>query len=161
VYALFALILAGCGTPPSPNPTPTPATPPSAPAAANPAPTASAAPPESAPVGPDGPSSISVPNIEVSTDATVVAKGEQAFTKYGCGACHQFGSKLVGPDLVGVTARRTPTWIARMVAAPEVMTKQDPVAKDLFRTLMVQMTNQGVTPDELGPLVSYLKSKEK
>ncbi len=129
-----------------------PSTPAPAPPVAAPAPVA---------VGPDGPETIAVPPLaSISTDPADIAAGEAVFTAKGCGACHKFGEKLVGPDLAGVTARRSPTWIERMVSEPEIMTKQDPVAKDLFRTLMVQMTKQGVPPEDLPKLIAFLKSKE-
>lgn len=122
------------------------------------APVSSGAPVGSADVGPDGPASLTVPTFEVTTDAGVLAQGKAAFDTRGCGACHQFGSKLVGPDLNGVGERRTPTWIARMVRHPAAMVKQDPAAKQMFRELMVEMPDQGVLDEEVGPLVSFLVS---
>jgi mono/diheme cytochrome c family protein len=111
-------------------------------------------------VGPDGPESIAIPAIELSTDAAVIAKGQAVFDAKGCGACHQFGSKLVGPDLDGVLTRRSPQWTARMILHPEVMIKEDPVAKKLLAEQMVPMTNQGVPPEDIPALLSFLKSKE-
>jgi mono/diheme cytochrome c family protein len=142
---LLFLLLACGGESPTPAPTP------AAPIVTAPAPDA---------VGPDGPTSIAIPAIaSIATDAPSVAAGDAVFAARGCGACHQFGTKLVGPDLAGVTQRRSTPWIERMVTDPEVMTKQDPVAKGLFRTHMVQMTKQGVTPAELPNLLAFLHSK--
>ena len=128
-----------------------------------PAPTVAPSPAPVAPgpvvIGPDGPSDIPVPACEVSTDPAGLARGEQVIGAKGCGACHQFGTKLVGPDLLGVAQRRTTMWIARQIHSPEKMTKEDPVARQLFKDIMVQMTNQGVADNELGPLISYLASK--
>lgn len=149
---LLLLVACGGGSTPAPS-TPTP--PPAA------APATPPAPPPAAAVGPDGPESIAIsPIAAVSTDPAVIAEGEAVFGTKGCGACHKFGEKLVGPDLKGVTARRTVPWIQRMIAEPEIMTKQDPVAKDMYRTLMVQMSKQGVSADEMPKLVAFLKSKE-
>ena len=154
---LFLLGLTGCGTPSPTGPTSAPPPQPSSAPATVATPTAPTAPVN---VGPDGPESIAVPAIELSTDPAVIAKGQAVFDAKGCGACHQFGSKLVGPDLDGVLTRRTPTWVARMVLHPEVMTKEDPTARKLFAELMVQMTNQGVPPEDVPALLSFLKSKE-
>lgn len=153
-FLLIFLVACGGGAPPAAKPAA-----PSAPAAAKPAPAAPAAP--AAVVGPDGPADLAVPAITLADDPATLAKGKGTFEAKGCGACHKFGDKLVGPDLKGVTERRTPTWIARMIKYPELMTKQDPVAKDLFRTLMVQMTAQGVPDEEIGPLISYIRSQGK
>jgi len=144
---LLALITACDQTPPPP-----------APPVAAPAPVATPtpAPAVAENVGPDGPASLAVPTFDLSDDDAVIAKGKATFDAKGCGACHKFGSKLVGPDLAGLTERRSLPWIARMIRYPEQMTKTDPVAKELFRSLMVQMTDQGVTDADLPALVSYL-----
>ena len=135
---------------------------PTAPAMAATAPAAAAAPAGTAEdVGPDGPAALTVPAIAISADPAVIAAGKAVYDAKGCGACHQFGSKLVGPDLKGVTERRSPVWIAKMIKYPEKMTKTDPVAKDMFRSLMVQMTDQGVPESELAAVVSYLHSAGK
>lgn len=141
---LLVILLVGCGGQTS-----------------TPAPTPVAPPPVTTPevIGPDGPSTIPTPVFEVSTDPAIIARGEKVFGDKGCGACHQFGTKLVGPDLLGVTKRRTPIWIAKQIQSPERMTKEDPVARQMFADLMVQMTNQGVPAEDLGPLISYLHSK--
>jgi cytochrome c len=152
---LVVLSLLGCSTE-APAPHPPAATPPAAPAASAPA----AAPAAPVVVGPDGPESIPVPPFELSTDPAVIAKGQATFDAKGCGACHQFGSKLVGPDLDGVLTRRSPKWVARQILHPEIMLKEDPTSKKLLAELMVPMTNQGVAPEDIGALLSFIKSKE-
>ncbi len=149
----FILIshLLGCSSPP-----------PAQPAAAPPTAVVAPAPAPAAVVGPDGPATIDVPNVAaISTGADDIKAGEKVFTARGCPACHKFGEKLVGPDLNGVTTRRTPMWIERQFMFPELMTKQDPVSKGLLGTYMVQMPTQGVTTDEAPKLLAYIKSQEK
>lgn len=132
-----------------------------APTAAAPAkPVASTPAAPAAEVGPDGPDSIKVAAIaEISTDPAVVAAGLTTFTDKGCGGCHKFGEKVVGPDLKGVFSRRSTTWVERMVADPGVMVKQDPQAKKLLRELMVEMPKQGVSDAEMPTLLAYIKSQ--
>ena len=139
-----------------PSARPVAAAPPTADAFAVPAPAPAPAPAAIAEVGPDGPTSLAVPSFTLSDDDAVIARGKATFDAKGCGACHKFGSKLVGPDLTGLTERRSLPWIARMIRYPEQMTKTDPVARDLYRTLMVQMTDQGVAVADLPALVSYI-----
>lgn len=95
----------------------------------------------------------------VSTTSADVQAGHEVWEARGCGGCHNFGTKLVGPDLVGVTTRRSVPWVERIIADPEAMTKRDPVAKDLFRSHMVQMPKQGVTDAELPQVIAYIRSK--
>ena len=154
-FVILSLGLAACG---GASATAAPEPPAAAPAAvvAAPAPAGTAE-----AVGPDGPAALAVPAVAISEDPALVAQGKAVFDAKGCGGCHKFGAKLVGPDLKGVTVRRSPTWIARMVKYPEKMTKQDPVAKDLFRQTMVQMTDQGVPEADLQALISYLNAEGK
>ena len=146
---LFSLLVA-CGG----DPAPAVPVPPPAPAVA---PT-----PTPAVVSPDGPDTIPVPaglpktSAELPSDPTTLAAGEATFTAKGCGGCHKFGSKLVGPDLAGVAERRSPTWMARMILKPEVMIKEDPVAKQLYAEAMTPMANQGVAEADLLPLLAYI-----
>ena len=125
-------------------------------------PTAQATAQPSAPaeVGPDGPSSIVLPQINLSSDPEVLAQGEKVFTAKGCNACHAWGSRLVGPDLTGVTTRRTVPWVARMIRAPEKMIKEDPQAKKLFAEFMTPMANHNVSDEDLPKLLSYLDSRK-
>ncbi|MDP1825246.1 MAG: cytochrome c [Archangium sp.] len=106
---------------------------------------------------------IEVPDFVISTEAADIKKGEELFAAKGCVACHKIGGgKLVGPDLKGVTARREESWIKKMILKPEIMLKEDDVAKKLLAETFVPMPNQGVNPQtELPFILSYLKSAEK
>ena len=118
-----------------------------------------------APAADTGPAKtvIEVPEFTVSTTPEDVKKGEALFASKGCVACHKIGGgKLVGPDLKGVTARRDEKWIKQMILRPDVMVKEDDVAKKLLGEYFVPMPNQNVDPKaELPFLFSYLKSAEK
>jgi mono/diheme cytochrome c family protein len=104
---------------------------------------------------------INVPDVHYSVAQPDLDRGKELFAQKGCNACHKIGGgKLVGPDLKGVTARRDKQWIAKMILRPDVMVKEDPTAKDLFKTYMVAMPNQGVAENDLPPLMSYLKANE-
>jgi len=105
--------------------------------------------------------SLKVPDVTFSTAQADIDKGKEVFTAKGCGACHKIGGgKLVGPDLKGVTGRRAKEWIAKMILRPDLMVKEDATAKDLFKTYMTAMPNQGVPEADLPALMSYLKANE-
>jgi cytochrome c551/c552 len=112
---------------------------------------------------PAGPESIAVPTLTVSASPGDVDGGKAVFAAKGCPACHKIGGgKLVGPDLKGVTARRNPRWIARMILHPEVMLREDQTARDLLKVHMVPMANQQVNPDtELPKILAFLKANEQ
>jgi len=88
-------------------------------------------------------------------------KGEELFKTKGCIACHTIGKgKLTGPDLAGVTQRRTLDWIENQILHPEVMVEKDPIAKELLATYLVKMPNQNVTPQEAHAIIMYLREKD-
>lgn len=146
MLALLLFVACGSGDAPATPPPPTAA--------------AAAAPAAPAAVGPDGPADIAVVALaEIPTDAASVGEGEKIYGAKGCGGCHNFGSKLVGPDLVGLSQRRTTPWIQRMIKDPDAMTKKDPAARELFKAHMVQMPKQGVSDDEMPKLLAFIKSK--
>ncbi len=94
-------------------------------------------------------------------DESKAAAGEKLFSTKGCTACHTFGKKATGPDLAGVSKRRTAKWIEAQILHPDVMTKQDPISRDLFAKFMLQMPKQGLTPDEAAAVVEFFKSKDR
>ena len=86
--------------------------------------------------------------------------GEKLFQAKGCSACHGFGVKSAGPDLAGVTRRRTAAWMEQQILHPEVMVKEDPISRGLFAQFALQMPNQGVTPEEAKAIIEYFKHKD-
>jgi mono/diheme cytochrome c family protein len=94
-------------------------------------------------------------------DEARAAEGEQLFSAKGCTACHGFGRRISGPDLNGVTLRRTTRWMESQILHPDQMTRQDPTARSLFATYSLQMPNQGLTPDQVKAVVEFLKMKNR
>lgn len=137
--AAFLFLIAGCGgsrdqsgEPAAEASTSTPSAEPAAPASQ-----------------PDGP-----PSPEL------IAQGEELFSTRACTSCHTIGNgRLVGPDLSGVTNRRTRTWIVSMIMHPDSMLRDDETAKNLFAEYLTPMANQGLTADQAGALYEFLRSK--
>lgn len=94
---------------------------------------------------------------ESAADHEAAERGEKVFQNKGCSACHAFGVKKSGPDLAGVSMRRTAAWIENQVLHPEVMVKEDPIARQLFAQFVLQMPNQGLTPEQAKDVIEYLK----
>ena len=98
------------------------------------------------------------PRANESPVAEALAKkGEALFRAKGCTACHAYGKRLTGPDLKGVTERRTSKWMEQQILHPEVMTKQDPISRELMAKYALQMSNQGLKPEEATQVIEYLK----
>ena len=95
---------------------------------------------------------------ESQVDPAMAAAGEKLFTTRGCTACHAFGKKLTGPDLKGVTHRRTTTWMVNQIMHPDVMTRTDPISHQLMvENKNLQMLNLHLTQGDALSLVEYLK----
>jgi len=91
-------------------------------------------------------------------DPALADLGAQLYQQKGCIACHTIGGgRLVGPDLTGVTARRTPGWIAAQILNPDSMIRNDPVTRELFAEYMTPMSNQGLTVEDVRAVLEYLR----
>ena len=97
---------------------------------------------------------------EIPIDEASVEQGQALFKSKGCTACHGFGVKLTCPDMKGVSMRRTTAWMEQQILHPEVMTKQDPIAHDLYAKFALQMPNQGLTPEQATAVIEYLKHRD-
>jgi len=91
-------------------------------------------------------------------DPTMVAEGEVIF-KAKCTACHKISKRFVGPGLKGVTERRTPEWIMNMILDPELMVKENEIARQLLIEYSAPMANQSLTEDEARKILEYFRTK--
>lgn len=88
-------------------------------------------------------------------------KGAAIFKSKGCTACHAYGKRLTGPDLKGVTQRRTTKWMEQQILHPEIMTKEDPISRELMAQYALQMSNQGLTQEQATSVIEYLKKLDE
>jgi mono/diheme cytochrome c family protein len=98
---------------------------------------------------------------EAAVDEAQAEQGEQLFKDKACSACHTFGQKLTGPDLAGVTRRRTAHWIEQQILHPEKMVKEDPISRELFAKFALQMPNQGLTEAQARAIIEYFKHHDR
>jgi mono/diheme cytochrome c family protein len=97
---------------------------------------------------------------ESKYDEAKATLGEALFKDKGCSACHAFGKRVTGPDLAGVSMRRTQAWMENQILHPDLMVKQDPIARQMFAQFALQMPNQGLTPEEVRAVIEYFKHKD-
>jgi len=97
---------------------------------------------------------------ESPVDEHLAELGEKLFQTKGCTACHAFGKRVTGPDLAGVTMRRTAVWMENQILHPEKMVKEDPISHELFAQYALQMPNQKVQPEEAKAIIEYFKEKD-
>lgn len=104
-----------------------------------------------------------VKNVELgeTIDQGLVKEGEAIF-KSKCLACHRPHKKFVGPAPEGVLDRRSPEWVMNMILNPEVMTKEDPIARQLLIDHNGSpMANQDLTREEARKILEYFRTLDK
>ena len=95
--------------------------------------------------------------LDAEINAEMATRGAELF-KNMCSACHKMDKKFIGPELSGVTERRTPEWIMNMILNPEQMIKEDPIAKKLLvESNMAVMANQGLSEEEARAILEYFR----
>ncbi len=74
-----------------------------------------------------------------------------------CLACHSLGQgKKLGPDLAGVTKRRSDSWLARWLKSPEQMLAADADAKAMLKEYNnLPMPNQNLPESEIREYLKY------
>ena len=88
------------------------------------------------------------------------ATGEENYAKI-CAACHSIGGgKLVGPDLGGVTTRRTEEWLVKFIKSPKAMIDSgDAASVALFKEYNLVMPDPQYSEAEIKDIVAYLATK--
>ena len=78
-----------------------------------------------------------------------------------CAACHTFGKGAnLGPDLMGITARRERNWLVSYLAEPnKLRAAKDPIALELAKNYKVLMPNLSLTKKEVAEMMEYLEAK--
>jgi mono/diheme cytochrome c family protein len=102
-----------------------------------------------------------VDHVDIAAlDPSMKSVGQEIF-KGKCSACHKLSERYVGPALAGVTQRREPEWIMNMVLNPDVMVREDPVAKALLGQYIAPMTNFNLSREEAEGVLLYFLDHDK
>ena len=97
-----------------------------------------------------------IPATAVPSDPAAV-KGKLAFESK-CLACHSIGSgDKLGPDIYGVSKRRSDAWLGKWLKSPEQMLPTDADAKMMFDKYKLPMPNQNLSDEEIRQFVAYFK----
>ena len=98
---------------------------------------------------------------ESPVNERLALEGEKLFKSKTCSTCHAFGMRITGPDLSGVTRRRTAAWIESQILRPDVMLREDPISRELLGEYAVPMPNLRIMPHEAKALVEFMKKKDR
>lgn len=101
--------------------------------------------------------------LALLTAASATAQDGAAIFRQNCSACHKMGTRLVGPDLTGVTEKRSDAWIRKFISGSQAMIKsgdKDAVAiYEEYNRMM--MTDFPLPEAEMTALIDYLASFSK
>jgi cytochrome oxidase Cu insertion factor (SCO1/SenC/PrrC family) len=99
-----------------------------------------------------------------------ISHGESMF-RTRCGACHTIGGGDkndiargdIGPDLLGVVAKRERSWLIRMLAEPDkLLEEKDPLAVALLQQYNgVLMPNLRLSEADINDLITYLEEESQ
>jgi cbb3-type cytochrome oxidase cytochrome c subunit len=94
----------------------------------------------------------------IKADAALAEQGAKVWKSKSCDGCHTIGKgKRAGPDLAGVTTRRTEAWLTQWLKNPPDMAKSDPVAKEMVKAAQgVQMPDFHLKDGEIAGLINYM-----
>ncbi|MBN1339899.1 MAG: c-type cytochrome [Bacteroidales bacterium] len=75
-----------------------------------------------------------------------------------CKVCHVMGKRLIGPDLTGVTGRRSENWLIAFIRnSQEMIQKGDPDAVKLWEEYKVPMPPFEFTDAQIRGILEYIK----
>lgn len=94
-----------------------------------------------------------------AAEASSAVDGEALFQEKTCNVCHAFGSRMVGPDLSGVTERRSREWIVALLLHTDSMLNNDPDAMALLEEYGTPMLPAQMTAEEADAIYEYLVGK--
>jgi nitrite reductase (NO-forming) len=97
-----------------------------------------------------------MPATEAAPSDPEGVAGKLAFESK-CLACHSVGQgKKLGPDVAGVTKRRSDDWLARWLKSPEKMLETDAVAKAMLKEYNnIPMPDQSLSDAEIRQYIKY------
>lgn len=98
-----------------------------------------------------------------SINATHAQDGEAIF-KQNCSACHKVGGgRLVGPDLAGVTTKRTEEWLLKWTRSSQTFIKSgDADAKAIYEEYSsIMMPDQTISDDDIKAIYTYIAGKSE
>jgi cytochrome c2 len=94
---------------------------------------------------------------QAKVDAQAADRGKKIWNSKQCFGCHELGrTQGTGPDLIGVTDRRTNAWLHSWLKDPVAMGNEDSTAMALKKQFNSQMPKLGLTDSDAEALINYL-----
>jgi cbb3-type cytochrome oxidase cytochrome c subunit len=100
---------------------------------------------------------------EMASNPNLVKRGKELWASRGCEGCHSIGKgRRAGPDLLGVTSRRSTEWLKKWLKNPQEMQASDSVAQQLVvEAKGVKMVNPHLSDSDIDAVISYLTEETR
>ncbi|HUK22090.1 MAG TPA: cytochrome c [Gemmatimonadales bacterium] len=93
-------------------------------------------------------------------DPLKAGRGQHLWESRQCDGCHSFGrEQSTGPDLIGVTDRRSPEWLHAWLRNPSA--PDDPTARALRKQYNSQMPDMSLTDAQVDDVIAYLAQQSQ
>ena len=105
---------------------------------------------------------LTIAGIFVFSSAKISAQDGEALFKQTCGACHTIGGgKVVGPDLKGVTTKRSEDWLMKWTKSSQTLINSgDADAKKIFEEFnKIPMPDQNLKDGEIKAVYAYISKQ--
>ena len=94
---------------------------------------------------------------QMKVDTVAAARGKKVWNSKQCSGCHELGrTQSTGPDLIGVTDRRSAAWLRKWLKDPVEMANEDSTAMALKKQFNSQMPNLKLMNEEVEALINFL-----
>jgi len=90
-------------------------------------------------------------------DESLAGWGKRIWISKQCAGCHELGrQQSTGPDLIGVTDRRSIDWLRKWLKDPKEMTSDDSIGSALKQQYNSQMPNFGLNDHDIDGVINFL-----
>jgi cytochrome c551/c552 len=95
-------------------------------------------------------------------NAQLVLKGKEIWDKKRCAACHGISQVHSGPDLAGVSQRRSREWLYRWMKESQKMIEDDSTAQAMFQEYnRLPMPSQKMSRGDVDALLAFIDAEER
>jgi len=97
---------------------------------------------------------------QATIDTSLASRGQHVWNVKECGGCHAFGrQQSTGPDLVGVTDRRSLAWLRKWLKDPQA--PDDRTSRTIRAQYDLQMPNMDLTDQEIDDLIALMAEQTR
>lgn len=100
--------------------------------------------------------------LVLSSFLMVNAQDGEDLYRQNCTACHKFGQKLIGPDLIGINQKRSEKWLISFIKSSQSMIKSgDPQAVAIYEEFnqMIMNDQTHLSEGDIKAILAYIESQ--